>query len=114
MFEYNATLERIVDGDTLHLLIDLGFHVFVDLDVRLARCNAPELLTLGGVSAKAFVITRLADATKFKLQSHGKDKYGRWVGEVTFQTKATGATWTNLSDLLLETNHAVPYKHKLH
>lgn len=114
MFEYNASLKRIVDGDTLYLLIDLGFHVFLELDVRLARINAPELLSFGGVAAKAFLMSALADATKLKLQTHGRDKYGRWVGEVSYQTRPTGTNWLNLSDLLLENKYAVPYTHKLH
>ena len=35
MYEYQAELTRIVDGDTLDCIIDIGFSVFVKKRVRL-------------------------------------------------------------------------------
>ena len=45
MYEYNAKLLRVVDGDTLDASIDLGFDVWVKKRVRLYGINAPESRT---------------------------------------------------------------------
>jgi micrococcal nuclease len=42
MFQYRATVERVVDGDTLDVLIDLGFDVHVAQRIRLWGINTPE------------------------------------------------------------------------
>ena len=111
MFEYRATLLSIVDGDTLKLEVDLGFRVRVREVFRLSRINCPELLTLDGMKARAFVADTLAKATALKVRSSRSEKYGRWLAEVLFQTKETGAQWHNLNSLLLEAKHAKPFKH---
>lgn len=111
MFEYSATLLTIVDGDTLKLEVDLGFRVRVREVFRLARINCPELLTLEGMQARAFVAETLAKATALKVNTSRTEKYGRWLAELSFQTKETGARWHNLNTLLLEAKHAKPFKH---
>ena len=111
MFEYTATLISIVDGDTLKLDVDLGFRMHAKEVFRLARINCPELLTLEGFQARAFVAETLAKATALKVQSSRSEKYGRWLAELDFQTKETGAQWHNLNSLLLKSGHARPYKH---
>jgi len=42
MYEYNFKLLKIVDGDTVDGIIDLGFDVSVKKRVRLVGINAPE------------------------------------------------------------------------
>lgn len=110
MFEYTATLITIVDGDTLKLDVDLGFRMHAKEVFRLARINCPELLTLEGMQARAFVAETLAKATALKVHTSRSEKYGRWLAEVSFQTRETGARWQNLNSLLLTSGHARPYK----
>jgi micrococcal nuclease len=109
MYDYNCTIEQVLDGDTLKLQLDLGFHLWLHVTVRLARVNAPELLAIGGAQAKAFVLSELADAVAFKVSTHRQEKYGRWLGEFFYQQKAAVGVWVNLSDRLLETKNAVRY-----
>lgn len=45
MYEYKVVLDRVVDGDTVDVTIDLGFEVFVKERVRLAGIDAPEVRT---------------------------------------------------------------------
>ena len=45
MYQYNATLVRVVDGDTVDAMIDLGFDIQVKKRIRLAGINAPESRT---------------------------------------------------------------------
>lgn len=52
-YRYRAHVVRVVDGDTLDVNIDLGFHVEFRARVRLAGYNAPELHGLTAVDGKA-------------------------------------------------------------
>ena len=45
MFEYEATLDRVVDGDTIDVLIDLGFNIHTKKRVRIFGINTPESRT---------------------------------------------------------------------
>ena len=45
MFEYKLKVTRVVDGDTVDGLIDLGFNTFVKKRIRLYGINAPETRT---------------------------------------------------------------------
>ena len=59
MYEYQAELTRIVDGDTLDCIIDIGFSVFVKKRVRLYGIDTWESRTRDleekkkGLAAKA-------------------------------------------------------------
>ncbi len=41
-YTYRCELMRVVDGDTMDLLVDLGFHIKVKIRVRLQYFDAPE------------------------------------------------------------------------
>ena len=45
MYEYNAKLDRVVDGDTVDAMIDLGFDTWVHKRIRLEGIDAPETRT---------------------------------------------------------------------
>ena len=45
MFEYNAVLDRVVDGDTVDATIDLGFDTWKKTRIRFYGINAPESRT---------------------------------------------------------------------
>lgn len=55
MWEYRAASVRVIDGDTLRLLIDVGFSVRVEEDVRLLDVHAPELSEAGGLETSTYV-----------------------------------------------------------
>ena len=111
MFEYSATLIRVIDGDTLKLEVDLGFRVRVRETFRLARVNTPPLLSFEGIRAKLFTEEHLTRATAIKVKSHRSEKYGRWLAELYFQDPAAKGVWKNLNTLLLDSKHAVPFRH---
>ncbi|MBU6141477.1 MAG: hypothetical protein KGP29_08010, partial [Proteobacteria bacterium] len=50
-FTYVAKLERVVDGDTIHVKLDLGFGIKHHEILRLAKINAPEAETKEGKRA---------------------------------------------------------------
>lgn len=86
MFEYACTLDRVVDGDTVDIVIDLGFRVKTTQRVRLAGLNAPEHNTAEGQTAIAYVkdwFTKAGPLTVQSTKPGGGDKYGRFLATIT-------------------------------
>ena len=109
MFEYNAEVLRIVDGDTLDARIDLGFDVHVNKRIRLMGIDTWESRTrdkaekVKGLAAKARLKELLKqDKNKFKLISHGTGKFGRVLGDIEISVG-------NVCDILVEEGHAYSY-----
>ena len=90
MFEYNAVVTRVVDGDTLDVRVDLGFHVSVHERVRLRGIDTPEIFRprnekehKHGKQAKAFVEQMvLGNSVLLKTYKDRQGKYGRWLADV--------------------------------
>jgi len=96
-----ATVVSVVDGDTAHLVLDLGWHITFTARVRVAGINAPELNTDAGVAAKAFAETLLPAGTSVTFTSHTLDKWGRPLGAITLPGCADFAA------AMLDAGHAV-------
>jgi micrococcal nuclease len=80
---YKAKVERVVDGDTLDLNVDLGFSINYHKRVRLYGINAPEMKNDTnniGHEAKVY-LTQLIDNKDvvIKTQKDKTDKYGRYI-----------------------------------
>ena len=54
-YRYSARLQRIIDGDTFILDVDLGFHVHTHVTVRLRDIDCPEINTEAGKAAAVAV-----------------------------------------------------------
>ena len=89
MYTYNATLDRVVDGDTYDFIVDCGFKISHHTRIRLANLDTPETFRprnaierRHGQIATEFVKLALANAP-LQIRT-GKDtgKYGRWIGDV--------------------------------
>ena len=107
-FVYNAEIERVVDGDTIDVSLDLGFNVKLHKQrCRLAGIDTPESRTRNlkekalGLKAKE----RLKELCvgKFKIQSLGKGKYGRILAIPFTETNQ------DICQLLISEGHAVEY-----
>jgi endonuclease YncB( thermonuclease family) len=73
---YDATVVRVVDGDTFQIQFHPGLGVHIDRRCRLLGFDAPEIRTVAGVKAKALAHKHLAGATK--VCTDGREgKYGR-------------------------------------
>lgn len=89
---YRGKLERVVDGDTIDALIDVGFDIWVKKRIRYQGIDAWESRTRNleekakGLEAKARnkeLIMEVSDKPGyFLLRSHGVGKYGRVLGEI--------------------------------
>ncbi|MBW2523691.1 MAG: thermonuclease family protein [Deltaproteobacteria bacterium] len=86
---YKAVVERVVDGDTLLTLIDLGFQVHRSQRLRLASIDTSELGTPEGDHAKTFVEQELGQVDFVIIKTDKIDLYGRYVAHVFYQPKMT-------------------------
>lgn len=103
LYLYNATLVRVIDGDTIVCDIDLGFNLRQQLPVRLAHINAPELNTKEGVLAKSHITTILGDGKLVLKTFKPKDKFGRFLAEVYWDGNY-------INQIMINDGYAVPYE----
>lgn len=76
-----AVVQRIHDGDTVALDIDLGFYTHEYMSCRLAGINAIELANPGGIEARDHLMSMLAVGQTIRVVSISTDKYaGRFDG----------------------------------
>tara|TARA_B100001057_G_scaffold310675_1_gene310784 strand:+ start:2519 stop:2959 length:441 start_codon:yes stop_codon:yes gene_type:complete len=120
MYEYRATIIKIIDGDTVDVDIDLGFNVVLkDERVRIAGIDTPESRTRDleekkfGLLAKARVKQLLGKTCVLKTQINksGEDmkgKFGRILGDFNVYDSDTDS-WKLLTNILISEGHAVPY-----
>jgi micrococcal nuclease len=85
IYIYKAELIRVVDGDTVDLVIDLGFDTLRKERFRLYGIDAPELNTLAGKAARAWLWEALQPPEAIYVQTlqletkAKRDKYGRFL-----------------------------------
>ena len=90
MYQYYVReLKSVVDGDTIDVVIDLGFNVLFQQRVRLAGIDTPESRTSDkfekslGLESKEYLKTKLKDAKDIIIKTQKPDsseKYGRILG----------------------------------
>jgi len=114
MFSYFAKLERVVDGDTIDVDIDLGFDIHHSARVRMLGIDTPESRTRNkkekvlGLASKAR-LKELLKGKKVRIETSkdGKGKFGRILAEVIAIDKE--GTEVNCNTQLCEEGHARPY-----
>ena len=114
---YRGKLDRVVDGDTIDALIDVGFDIWLKKRVRFQGIDAWESRTRNleekakGLEAKARVIELLDKVSNkpgyFRIRSHGLGKYGRLLGEIFIMDKDDKQI--SINEQLIEEGHAYIY-----
>ncbi len=87
---YKALVERVIDGDTLLLNIDLGFQVWKEQRIRLAGIDAPAIDQPKGEGSCKYVLNQLARAEFVMVKTNKIDVYGRYVGHVFYSLEGAG------------------------
>ena len=115
---YKAKLERVVDGDTVDALIDLGFDTWVKKRIRYKGIDTWESRTKDldekklGLAAKDRNKELLESVSSksgyFRLKSYGVGKYGRVLGEI-FVKDIEGIEY-NVNQTLIDEGHAYEYE----
>jgi micrococcal nuclease len=133
-YQYAAEAVRVVDGDTIDVILDFGFSLKQKMRLRLSSINTPELNSKDeeererAEHARSFVwncleaspeavevsrtlIVRSRElVVKTIKTAAGKERqtFGRYVAEVYFKTNE--GEWKNLNQLLLDEGLAVVSK----
>ena len=99
MYEYYVkSVNKVVDGDTIDVTIDLGFDILYNSRVRLAGIDTPESRTRDleekamGLEAKEYLKNRLKIADKIVIKTEKLDsseKYGRILGWLFVDAETT-------------------------
>ena len=115
---YRGKLERVVDGDTIDALIDVGFDIWIKKRIRYSGIDTWESRTRNleekakGLEAKARNKELLMEVSSkpgyFRLKSFGVGKYGRVLGEIYVEDKE-GKQY-NINKTLISEGHAYIYE----
>ena len=86
IYIYKASLVRVIDGDTVELIIDLGFSGFTEQKMRLYGIDAPEVRTNAGRDLRDALKMQYPQGSRVVVQSiegpkkkQFQDKYGRYL-----------------------------------
>ena len=117
-----SSLERVVDGDTIDVTLDLGFDVCTRQRVRLLGIDTPESRTSNAEEKKFGLLSKQKlkewcmkavasddDDIEIELRCPEKDsrgKFGRILAEVWVRE---GDRWTNVNKWMCDEGYAVPY-----
>lgn len=113
-YVYQVAVIRLIDGDTVKFVVDLGFDCFVNITTRLARINAPEknrrISKVAGIAATEHLRT-LLNLGKIYIRSskpRNRGKYGRWIVEIIVEVDGE---YYNVNDKMVDDGHAVYHKY---
>lgn len=111
MYEYSCKVDRVVDGDTIDVVLDLGFDILYRCRVRLYGIDTPESRTRNkdekarGKIASAFLKNAIDSGKRVVIETKLKDskgKFGRVLGNVLVDS-------VNINQSMIENNLAVAY-----
>ena len=119
MYQYNVSVIKVVDGDTIDVDIDLGFGItYKKQRVRLMGIDTPESRTRDleekkfGKASKKHLKKLLESAERISLISHDKGKFGRILGEIYIhfnEGHPVFGTEINVNQQMIDDHHAVEY-----
>ena len=105
------SVDRIVDGDTIDISIDLGFDLTKKERVRLAGIDTPEKRTKNqkekemGYQATEFLEMHLMEATKLTVRTEKDGKFGRMLGWLYKTDEDT----TSINQIMIDKGYAWAY-----
>ena len=111
MYEYACKVKRVVDGDTVDVVLNLGFDIMYKSRVRLYGIDTPESRTRNldekarGKMAGAFLKNAIDTGEKVVIQTKLKDsrgKFGRVLGNIIVDG-------ININQLMIDNYHAAAY-----
>lgn len=111
MYEYSCKVERVVDGDTIDAVLDLGFDILYRARIRLYGIDTPESRTrdpdekVRGKLAGSFLQSAIDNGTNVVIQTKLKDskgKFGRVLGSVIVDGE-------NINEAMVKNYLAVAY-----
>ena len=117
-YNYKAKLVKVVDGDTIDAMIDVGFDIWIKKRIRYKGIDTWESRTRDldekkkGLAAKARNKELLESVSKksgyFIIKSYGTGKYGRVLADVYIHDSDNNHIWVNKQ--LIKEGHAYKYE----
>lgn len=102
MYTYYTKIDRVVDGDTVDVFIDLGFRVWHKERIRMDGIDTAEKNTVFGKATKEFLIKTL-EGKLVRLEVSKPDKYGRYLGKIYLDSTES------VNDQMIKFGLAKPY-----
>ena len=113
MYEYKVKVIDVIDGDTIDVVIDLGFDIFTNKRIRLAGIDCPESRTTDlnekrlGTEAKEYLKLLLVNASNVVVKTLPADtyeKYGRVLGKLYIDSSVI-----SVNELMVSRGYAWSY-----
>mgnify|MGYP003114127621 FL=1 len=100
MYEYKATVDRVVDGDTVDFIVDLGFNVQMKIRGRFAGVDTPERghqdFRLATNKCRD-LLDQARDSFPYEgkiiIKTNKTGKYGRWIVHIQGVTDELARIW---------------------
>ena len=119
MYQYKVkTVDKVVDGDTVDVTIDLGFSILHKIRVRLYGINTPESRTRDleekkrGLAAKdrlyELISSAFLDDNTLILETKEKGKFGRYLGRLIRKGDSEDIE-LDINEQLVTEGHATRY-----
>jgi micrococcal nuclease len=109
MYTYKIKkVNRVIDGDTIEVQIDLGFDIVITQRVRLQDIDAPEVRTLDlaekklGLKAKKWLEDKISHSPNLIIKTTKDDKYGRILGTIFADGETVSLNETMLNEGLVD------------
>ena len=115
MYQYACRINKVLDGDTVDIDLDLGFNIILaNQHVRMTGIDTPESRTSNkeekprGMLSKKKLSDQLPVGSWQKITTsrpdNNDDKFGRILGEFILEDG------TNVNQWLIKNNYAVAYQ----
>jgi micrococcal nuclease len=115
MYQYKCKINKVLDGDTVDIDLDLGFNIILaNQRVRMAGIDTPESRTANKEEKPRGILSKKKLGEKLPVGSwqiietqksdNNDDKFGRILGIFILEDG------TKVNDWLIKNNYAVPYK----
>mgnify|MGYP002624652677 CR=1 FL=1 len=122
MYQYNAKITNVVDGDTFDMDIDLGFYTHIHVRTRLLEVDTPEKrgskekelgLIVTEYASKLLTGKNVVIESKGLDQSPNTDSFGRWLVKVYLDSESLAETYNKLGVNKLNASYSVENVTKL-
>lgn len=108
LYLYSGKIERVLDGDTLDVTIDVGFNIKSKDRIRIFGVNAPEMSTPEGIKAKEFLEGLIQvnglDIVFYSIKDK-RETFGRYLGVLYFGKDALKLPPKSINKIILEAGH---------
>lgn len=108
LYLYTGKIEKVIDGDTLDVTIDVGFNLKCKDRIRLFGVNSPEMSTPEGVEAKKYLESLIdgngSDIIFYSIKDR-RETFGRYLGVLYFGTGSESLANKSINKTILESGH---------